>query len=50
MDWGFNCVLIRGQEVIAVGKNLERDYHVVSLVEDSAKVALLSSLIKRGGN
>ena len=38
-DSKIKAVLIRELGLMAVGENLNADFHVVSLVEDSAKVA-----------
>lgn len=46
-DINVKAVLIREHGLVAVGKNLNSAYQVVSLVEDTAKIALLSSLIKK---
>jgi len=46
-DPNVKAVLIRDHGLVAVGENLNSAYHVVSLVEDTAKIALLSSLIKK---
>ena len=44
-DKKVTAVLIADHGLVVVGQNLKRAYHNVSLVEDTAKVALLSSLI-----
>lgn len=41
------AALLKEHGVVAIGETLENAYHITSLVEDTAKVALLSSLIKR---
>jgi len=41
------AVLLREHGLVATGKTLESAYYTASLVEDTAKVALLSSLIKK---
>jgi L-fuculose-phosphate aldolase len=46
-DPNVKAVLIREHGVVAVGDSLESAFHVASLVEDSAKVAFLSSLIRK---
>ncbi len=46
-DPNVKAVLIKDHGLVAVGENLNSAYHVVSLVEDTAKIALLSSLIKK---
>jgi L-fuculose-phosphate aldolase len=46
-DPNVKAILIREHGVVAVGYSLEDVYHVVSLVEDTAKVAFLSSQIKK---
>ena len=40
-------VLLREHGVVSIGENLDNAYNTTSLVEDTAKIALLSSLIKR---
>lgn len=40
------AVLLRQHGVVAIGESLENAYHITSLVEDTAKIALLSSLIR----
>jgi L-ribulose-5-phosphate 4-epimerase len=39
------AVLLRDHGIIAIGGKLQEAYHTASLVEDTAKVALLSSLL-----
>ena len=39
------AVLLREHGIVSIGGTLEEAYHVTSLVEDTAKVALLSSLL-----
>lgn len=46
-DSKVKAVLMREHGIVAIGENLETAYHATSLVEDNAKIALLSSLIKR---
>lgn len=46
-DSRVKAVLLREHGVVAIGENLENAYHTTSLVEDTAKIALLSSLIKK---
>ena len=46
-DPNVKAVLIREHGVVAVGEGLQSAFHVASLVEDTAKVAFLSSLIKK---
>jgi L-ribulose-5-phosphate 4-epimerase len=46
-DSRVKAVLLREHGVVTIGENLESAYHTASLVEDTAKIALLSSLIKR---
>lgn len=41
------AVLLREHGIVTIGENLESAYHTASLVEDTAKIALLSSLIKK---
>jgi L-fuculose-phosphate aldolase len=45
-DSRVKAVLLREHGVVAVGETLENTYYTTALVEDTAKVALLSSLIK----
>jgi L-fuculose-phosphate aldolase len=45
-DLRVKAVLLSEHGVIAVGETLEGAYHTTALVEDTAKVAFLSSLIK----
>jgi L-fuculose-phosphate aldolase len=45
-DSKVKAVLLRDHGVVTIGENLENAYHTTSLVEDTAKIALLSSLIK----
>jgi L-fuculose-phosphate aldolase len=45
-DLRVKAVLLSEHGVIAVGETLEGAYHTAALVEDTAKIALLSSLIK----
>jgi len=45
-DLRVKAVLLGEHGVIAVGKTLESAYHTAALVEDTAKIAFLSSLIK----
>jgi L-fuculose-phosphate aldolase len=40
------AVLLREHGIVAIGENLEDAYHTTDLVEDTAKIAFLSSLIK----
>jgi ribulose-5-phosphate 4-epimerase/fuculose-1-phosphate aldolase len=40
------AVLLRDHGVVSIGETLEKAYRVTALVEDAAKVGLLSSLIK----
>ena len=47
VDPNVKAVLIREHGIVAVGDSLKSAFHVASLVEDSAKVAFLSSLLKR---
>lgn len=46
-DPNVKAVLIREHGVVVVGNRLKDAYHVASLVEDTAKVAFLSSQIKK---
>jgi len=46
-DPNVKAVLIKDHGLVAVGENLNSAYHVVSLVEDTAKIAFLSSLIRK---
>ncbi len=39
------AVLLKEHGVVSIGETLEKAYHICSLVEDTAKMALLSSLI-----
>jgi L-fuculose-phosphate aldolase len=48
-DRNVKAVLIRDHGLVAVGENLNSAYHVVSMAEDTAKIAFLSSLIRKGG-
>ncbi len=41
------AVLLKEHGVVGIGESLESAYHTTSLVEDTAKIALLSSLIKK---
>ena len=41
------AVLLKEHGVVAIGESLEDAYHTTSLVEDTAKIALLSSLIRK---
>jgi ribulose-5-phosphate 4-epimerase/fuculose-1-phosphate aldolase len=41
------AVRIKEHGVVAIGESLESDYHTTSLVEDTTKIALLSSLIEK---
>ena len=45
-DLRVKAVLLSEHGVIAVGETLESAYHTAALVEDTAKIAFLSSLIK----
>ena len=45
-DLQVKAVLLREHGVVAVGETLENAYHTAALVEDTAKVAFLSSLLK----
>lgn len=45
-DSRVKAVLLREHGVVSVGETLEDAYHTTALVEDTAKIALLSSLIK----
>jgi L-fuculose-phosphate aldolase len=45
-DLRVKAVLLSEHGVIAVGESLESAYHITALVEDTAKIAFLSSLIK----
>jgi L-fuculose-phosphate aldolase len=45
-DLTVKAVLLREHGVIAIGETLESAYHTTALVEDTAKIAFLSSLIK----
>lgn len=40
------AALLREHGLVTIGENLEDAYHTTSLVEDTAKIALLSSLIE----
>lgn len=40
------AVLLREHGIVSTGDSLERAYQVAALVEDTAKIALLSSLVK----
>ncbi len=44
-DTKVKAVLLREHGVVSVGRNIEDAYHMVALVEDTAKVAFLSSLL-----
>ena len=46
-DSRVKAVILREHGVVSIGENLETAYHTTALVEDTAKIALLSSLIKR---
>ena len=46
-DSRIKAVLLREHGIVTVGENLENGYHMASLVEDTAKIAFLSSLIKK---
>jgi L-fuculose-phosphate aldolase len=41
------AVLLKEHGVVSIGESLESAYHTASLVEDTAKIALLSSLIEK---
>ena len=45
-DSRVKAVLLREHGVVAVGETLEKAYHTTAFVEDTAKIALLSSLVK----
>jgi L-ribulose-5-phosphate 4-epimerase len=47
-DSRVKAVILREHGIIMIGENLESTYHTASIVEDTAKIALLSSLIKKG--
>ena len=46
-DLQVKAVVLGEHGIVAIGGTLENAYHTASLVEDTAKVALLSSLLKR---
>jgi L-ribulose-5-phosphate 4-epimerase len=46
-DSRVKAVLLREHGIVTMGENLESAYQTASLVEDTAKIALLSSLIKK---
>lgn len=46
-DSRVKAVLLGEHGVVTIGANLENAYNTTSLVEDTAKIALLSSLIKK---
>jgi L-fuculose-phosphate aldolase len=45
-DSRVKAVLMKEHGVVSIGENLENAYRTTALVEDTAKIALLSSLIK----
>jgi len=45
-DSRVKAVLLREHGIVSIGETLEKAYHIASLVEDTAKIALLSSLVK----
>ncbi len=40
------AVLLRAHGIVSIGENLENAFHAASSVEDTAKVAFLSGLLK----
>jgi len=46
-DSRVKAALLREHGLVSTGETLEDAYHTTALVEDAAKIALLSSLIKR---
>ncbi len=46
-DSRIKAALLKEHGIVTIGETLENAYHTTSLVEDTAKVALLSSLVKR---
>lgn len=45
-DANVKAALLSKHGVVAVGKTIEESYHTTALVEDTAKIAFLSSIIK----
>ena len=40
------AVLLRRHCIVSVGKNLEEAYRIATLIEDTAKIAFISQIIK----
>ena len=45
-DTRVKSVLLEDHGIVSAGDNLENAYHIAALVEDTAKIALLSKLVK----